>query len=161
MSNDSRITIIKPANAEQLKVACRLYMQQNDNTFMWIEPSTCEKNIVNHWMRQEYIRLIMQGNRIAGFILAAVVSSKHCGRPHMVQEYYCTDLKGTASARAVYLAHDDMLQEARRRRLPFVVSCGSHMDPTFVFARMLEKRGWKRRGHICIYDIDPMGGTRK
>jgi len=145
--------VTKPTSEQQLKFCTDMYIGQNDNSFINLDSQYCYENIIKHWKSLNYIKLIIDNNQIVGFIMASSTVSKHSKDKFIVQEYYCTNLIGFKSARAVKLAHEDLIENAKKNKFKFVISQGSHMDPNHVFTRLLEKFGWDRRGHIAKYAL--------
>jgi len=145
--------IIQPSSEQQLKFCADMYISQNDNSFINLDSQFCYENIIKHWKCLNYIKLIIDNNQIVGFIMANETISKHSRDKFIAQEYYCTNLSGFKSARAVKLSHEDLTEYAKKNKLKFVISQGSHMDPDHTFTRLLEKFGWDRRGHIAKYNI--------
>lgn len=152
--------IRNPISIEELHLCAEIYIAQNDNEFLYIEPSVCKFNIVNQWKMNRYIRVIEHDGKVVGFIAASPNTSKHSTLKQFVQEYYVTNLKGFASARAVIAAHRDMVDYAIKHRYHLVISQGSHMDPEFVFTRILERNGWKRKGHVALKYLTDLPAAR-
>jgi len=145
--------IIQPSSEQQLYFCANMYISQNDSSFISIDAQFCYENIIKHWKSLNYIKIIIDNNQIVGFIMASPSMAKHSKDKFMLQEYYCTNLKGFKSARAVKVAHEDLIEYSKRNKFKFVLSQGSHMDPDHTFTKLLEKFGWQRRGHIAKYNL--------
>jgi hypothetical protein len=145
--------IVSPTSESQLAKCVEMYAALNDYSFINIDTKFCYESIVKHWKTLQYIKLIIDNNQLVGFIMATSAMSKHSKDRYMLQEYYCTNLNGFKSAKAVKLSHNDLVEYAKKNKYKFVYSQGSHMDPEHVFTRLLEKFGWDRRGHIAKYTI--------
>lgn len=138
---------------EQLRECAIMYMSQNDMEFFPIDREKCIQSIISHWKEGSFIRVLVDNNALVGFIMATSGTSKHNYGRHLTQEYYCSNQKGYKAAKAVIVAHEALLAYAKTLPFEFVLSSCSHMDPTFVFSRILEKRGWMRRGYMAIYRL--------
>jgi hypothetical protein len=145
--------LTNPSSEQQLKFCADLYISYNDSSFISIDQQFCYENIIKHWKSLNYIKLIVDNNQIIGFIMASPSMSKHSKDRFMLQEYYCTNAQGFKAAKAVKLAHQDLIEYARKNRFKFVISQSSHMDPDHTFTKLLEKFGWQRRGHIAKYTL--------
>lgn len=140
--------ILQPKSAQELMICADIYIGYN-NDFVQVDRGWAHKQILDYWRQKNYIRVIYHEGQIVGFIAAMYCASKHSPEWRLLQEYYCTNLKGFASAKAVRLAHRDMLEYAKRRGIGLVQSPGSHMDPDNVFVRILERDGWQRSGYLA------------
>jgi hypothetical protein len=145
--------IIQPISEQQLQFCTNMYISQNDPSFISVDIQFCYENIIKHWKSLNYIKLIIDNNQIVGFIMASPLSSKHSRDKFMLQEYYCTNLTGFKAARAVKLAHQDLIEYSKKNKFKFVISQGSHMDENHTFTKLLEKFGWQRRGHVAKYTL--------
>lgn len=141
-----------PQNEAELLLVADIYLKYDDG-FLPVNREVCYENIINHWRRLGYVRIIHHARRVIGFIMASVVTTKHSKEKMLLQEYFCTDLSGFAAAKAVKLAHRDLVQHAANQRIVTVMSCGSHMDPDHTFTRILEREGWKRKGHVALIQL--------
>jgi hypothetical protein len=144
--------ISPPKDEQELRVVADIYLDYDDG-FLPVNREVCHENILLHWKRLGYIRIIHHANRIVGFIAGSPIMTKHSKEKVLLQEYFCTNLTGFAAAKAVKLAHRDMVNYARAQRLFVIMSCGSHMDPDHTFTRILEREGWGRKGHVALLRI--------
>jgi hypothetical protein len=78
------------------------------------------------------------------------------GRPFMhskdrvlSQNYFHSEATGRTAVEAILRGHRLMLDEAKRRRLPWAMS-SSYLDTNKTFLRILEKDGWTIRGGIAM-----------
>lgn len=143
----------KPISDEEVKYCCDLYISQNDPSFFKVNPQICYNNLINHWRSLGYLSVIRKDNRIVAWINANELRSRHSSERFLMQEYYCSILSGFSAAKAVRLAHNDLIQEGLRRKVDYVMSIAGPKDPTCVLTRILEKDGWIRRGHIAKYNL--------
>jgi hypothetical protein len=146
--------VTNPKSEDELAKCVDMYIALNDPTFIKINRDFCIENIVKHWKSLGYIRLLKDNHKIVAWIMAIPAMSKHSREKYLMQEYYCSHLEGFSSVRAIKILHNDLIKYASNNRYNLIVSTGSHMDPTFVFTRILEKQGWNRRGHIATYRIE-------
>ena len=154
------IKIREPYSQEEIILACNIYMAQNDFTFLRIDSATCLQSMMLHWKQLKYIKIIEKDKKIVGFIMASLVTSRHCAAKHVVQDYYCTNLSGISSALAVKHSHRDLLEYAKKMRAAFVISQSSHMDAECIFTKLLEKDGWQRRNYVAIKHLEPIPPRR-
>jgi hypothetical protein len=145
--------IVSPSSESELIFCVDMYASLNDNSFISVDKNFCIENIIKHWKSLNYIRLLKKNNQIVAWLLAVEAVSKHSRQRYLLQEYYCSNLKGIASYKAVVLLHRDLIEYAKTNRFSFVASSGSHLDETFVFSRILEKDGWSRRGYAAKYNL--------
>jgi hypothetical protein len=70
--------------------------------------------------------------------------------PVFYQNYYCSDQTGVLAVRCVKLLHDAMLLEAKRLKLRYCLSSGSHNDEKNTFVRILKSQGWYVKGYMAM-----------
>ena len=140
---------LKPTNEAQLRHCCDIYMAQNDPEFMRVDANSCYQSLIKHWRLNGYVRVIWLKGEIVGFIMASIVPVMYSKEKHLAQEYYCTNLTGFAAAKAVIESHKGLVEVAKMKLIPVVISQGSHMDPENTFTRILERQGWTRRGFVA------------
>jgi hypothetical protein len=142
-----------PLSKEELSICVDMYIKQNDYSFMDADPEVGLKNLFLHWKTGEFIKVLEDKGKVVGWICASMATNYHTTKPFLNQQYYTSILTGFSAAKAVYLLHDELIKEGRKKKLNLVMSCGSHMDPDHTFTKILERRGWLRRGHVAIYKL--------
>jgi len=146
--------IIQPSSEHQLIDCANIYINLNlNNNFVNIDKEYAISCLIKHWRSLNYIKLIVDENEIVGYLLANNGYNKHNKDKFLIQEYYCSNLKGFKSARAVKLSHEDLINYAKQNKFNYVVSQGSYMDENHIFTKLLEKFGWERRGYLAKYVI--------
>jgi hypothetical protein len=140
--------ILQPKSPQELLACADIYISYN-NDFLKVDERWAHKQILDYWRQKNYIRVIWHEGQIVGFIAAIYCASKHSPEYRLLQEYYCTNLKGFSAAKAVRAAHRDMIEYATRRGIGLIQSPGSHMDSDNTFVRILEKDGWERSGYLA------------
>jgi len=141
--------IRKINNLDELKVCVELYIRLNDETFIPADKERSETRILEHLKEGAFLRVAVVDNQIRAWLLARKVQHDHTEEAALQQLYYGSDLSGIKAVRAITLLHDEMVQEAINKRIPRVISSGSHMDDSDVFTRVLERHGWLRRGYMA------------
>jgi len=146
-------------NVKELEYCLDMYYKQNDHSFVKIDKDFCLANITVHWRSKEFFKVLVKDNIIVGFLMATTNKNRHCKESFLLQEYYTSTLKGFGAAKAVYILHDALIEVARKRKISLVVSCGSHLDETNTFTKLLERNGWKRRGYVATFSTKQTFGN--
>lgn len=145
------IKIEKPRSVSDIVTCVDMYLALNDESFIDTDRDTCIKNMIQYSKLGHFIRMAVIDGEIAGWIYARPVIVPHRKKPQMQQCYYASNRTGIMAARLVKILNDCMAKHALAQGIDLVVSAGSHMDEKNTFARILEKDGWQRRGHIAVY----------
>ena len=142
--------LTKPRSVQDLIACVDLYRALNDESFI---PTSREHSLQAITVRARaghFIRVALNdSNEVIAWILCEEIKHPHLGFNVLQQTFFASKERGFKSARAVKLLHEEMVKEAERRRLPMVVSSGSHFDTDFTFTRLLEKFGWRRAGYLA------------
>jgi len=64
--------------------------------------------------------------------------------------YYACDQTGISAYRSIVLLHDEMQKCSLKLPVKYCVSAGSPLDDNNVFAKVLEKNGWSRKGYMAV-----------
>lgn len=152
---------LKEISSEKDIVYCvQSYASANDESFLPVHFETALSYVKNHWLNGAYLRILLKDSKPVGTILAIKgKAASHSNLNALIQNYYWCELQGFSAAKAAIFVHKELEKEAIKRRLPLVISTGSHMDETHQFAKILEKMGWERRGYIALKRLDQ--GTLK
>jgi hypothetical protein len=141
----------KPESIVELRKCVDMYLAQNDETFLPTDKRASYVNIEKHWRTGQFIRVMEDEDEIVGWLVCDVSVSKFAHYRTINQQFYTSIFKGISAAKAVLCAHGEMIKFAEENRIPYCITQGSHMDPTRVMVRILEKRGWQSRGHIAVW----------
>lgn len=145
------MNIRKPVNREELIRCVEIYSALNDEDFIPSNYKASLSSIIKHWKTGEFIRVIEKGDEIIGFITAEVHVLRHCAHKQLEQTYYVTNQQGFTAARAVILAHQELIKYGEEIGVPIITSHCSHLDETRVLCRILQKNGWKVKGHVAVW----------
>jgi hypothetical protein len=137
-------------SSREIRSCVELYMGLNDPSFIPLEFDVCYNNLLTLVKRKKFVRGLFEDDELIAWIYCDVVEHLHLGFPVFQQLYYASDQKGMKAYRCVVRLHEAMLVKARESEFSLAVSSGSHMDPDHVFAKILEKQGWERRGYLCL-----------
>lgn len=144
----------------QLEQCVDMYLGLNDESFLPSSRTASLSALFTKIRTNKFVRAIELENRIIAWIYADVVKLEHTDYKCFQQFYYASDQVGVKAFRCINLLHSEMINEARKLKVKYCVSYGSHMDPSNTFVRILEKSGWKRRGHIAIFEMTG-GGSQE
>jgi len=145
---------MKIRTKEDIHECISMYLSLSDESFLPSDYNSAYKSLFNAVRTKHFVRCIRENNVIVAWIYCEPVQVQHMKEPVFQQIYYCSLSTGRNAVRYVKILHDEMIIEAKKRGLEYCTSTGSHMDPSFVFARILEKNGWQRRGFIAVKHLD-------
>jgi len=135
-----------------------MYLSMND--WLEVDRKASIENFLKLRGSSGYFRCIVDGDgSIAAWSCFMPVVPLHARLPQFQQVYYASDKRGLQAARCVRILHRDAAERAISLGLRTIISQGSHMDEGNVFARLLEKDGWERRGHTALLRL-PRQGAR-
>jgi hypothetical protein len=140
-------------NEEEIRYCIEIYYKVNDHSFLYVDKEYLFENLLAHTKKLGYFKVIEKTGIIRGWLVANETFTKNSRRKILRQEYYFSNFTGYTSAKTVMLLHRDLIEYAKLNKFHSVISEASHLDPTHVFTRILEKDGWVRRGHIAKYDL--------
>lgn len=139
-----------------LKVCLEMYKSINDETFIHVDDTFALKQL------REFTKLpsvhggfylSVEEHRIVGWMAYHVTRSKYGGELQVVQHVCGVAPRGLAGIRVQSELHEELIRRAYLVNAVSVVSSGNPYDTSFVFARVLERQGWKRRGFMAIYEL--------
>jgi hypothetical protein len=131
-----------------------MYLARNDDTFLPADRDIALQNVAMHARLKRFIKCLRGSDgKILAWILCKEIAIIHQRNTTFQQMYFATDLTGVKAYRAISLLHEAMYEFSKKTPAAFCMSGGSHMDPNFVFTRMLEKLGWDRRGYLAVKRI--------
>lgn len=146
------VSEIKTMN--EIKYCVDMYYAQNDFSFLNVDKQLAIKNLETCVRRKKFVRILYKDNIIVSWIYANQLTSQHMSESILLQNYYCSVLKGTSAVRSLKLLHNEMISYAKENKYQICMSNGSHLDENNTFAKILERLGWIRRGYVAIYKID-------
>lgn len=135
---------------QDVKDCVELYAGLNDHSFLEINIDSAYRHLFQIVRKKKFVKAIRENDQIIAWIYADKVSLPHNVSPFLQQMYYASNQSGIKAARCVVTLHNVLLEEAKAKNYNLVMSPGSHLDPNFVFTRILEKNGWERRGYIAL-----------
>jgi hypothetical protein len=143
---------LKQITSEKDLVYCvEAYAKANDESFLPVHFETALNYVRMHLRLGSFLRILVKDSERVGCVLAIKGNAAaHSNLKAMIQNYYWCTLSGFSAARMVVFVHKQIEEEARKHRLPLLVSTGSHMDETNSFIRILANQGWDTRGYIAI-----------
>jgi hypothetical protein len=141
-------------NLKELEFCVDLYLSLNDETFMPACKKSSMKGMKEHLGAGAKLRVLEDDGVIIAWILFKKTRQEHLSESCMQQLYYAASVKGLKAAKAVHLLHNEMEIVAKEMGLKRLISTGSHMDENFVFAKLLERAGWSRRGYLATKWVD-------
>lgn len=134
----------------EIEICVDMYLKYNDYSFLPADRSVAIAKMVLAARRQKFFKIVTDNSRIVAAILADISGNHHSDTKFLSQQYYASELTGVKAFRAIKLTHDALFQQAELLKCDFAASTGSHMDESHVFAKILEKQGWTRRGYLCV-----------
>jgi hypothetical protein len=152
--------ISKIETKEDLQYCVNLYYNLNDHEFLDVDPNICYTSLYKLYKQNNFIRVIRKDDKIIAWLLAIKTQALHMSYPQLQQLYYACDQKGFIAYKCVVLLHEALVEEAKLSNIRFCISQGSHMDPENIFAKILEKQGWDRRGHTAALRLPHSGPQR-
>lgn len=150
----SSATIIAPRTTTDIIACVKIYEDLNDFSFVNMSPAESIRTISAFSRAKKFIRIKIVDNEIVAWILCDVAKPMHQEELQFQQIYYASKRSGIKAYSDVLDLHTEMEKEARIRKIPLLLSTGSHMDETNVFTRILERNGWQRRGYVALKRLD-------
>jgi hypothetical protein len=144
------ITIENP-EYNDLEKCIEIYYNYNDNNFIEVDKNKSILQLREKWKSGEILLIIKNNKEIVGWLLASVNKQPFSKKVFLQQLFYVSNLNGFKSAKAILLSHSELIRIAEKRNVDIVLSTGSFYDESNVFSKILEKRGWNRRGHTAIW----------
>jgi hypothetical protein len=149
--------VIRDAMSQaDLKVCLEMYKDINDESFIHVDDAFALKRIREFTKlscTQGGFYLSVEGHTIVGWMAYHVTSSQYGGERQVVQHVCGVAPKGLHGIRVQLELHEELIRRAYLVNAASVVSSGNPYDTSFVFARVLERQGWKRRGFMAIYEL--------
>lgn len=143
--------VIKPRGVDDITACVDLYMAINEESFLHIDRAYSIKTLSLALQQGRFFRIkLNQEGKVEAWIIAIINRTYHDPEPFLQQIYYCSINKGVKAYRDVVELHTSMEQEALRLNISTIKATGNHSDTSNVYARILEKIGWERRGYLCI-----------
>ena len=136
-----------------IQACVSLYAALNDFSFLNADEAVAYKNLLTAAKKQHFIRVLRENNRIIAWAWFIKTQSLHMKESQYQQHYFASNQTGIKAARCVKLLHRAAIEEAKTLDVAFVISQGSHMDENNIFAKILEKDGWLRRGHTAVFKL--------
>lgn len=139
--------------AQDIRTCVDMYIAKNDEAFLPSSRSAAYSALATHLKLNDFIRILEDDTGIRAWALFKQVRVAYMSEDALQQLYFASDLEGFKAVRAIRILHDAAVEEAERLGLAYVNSQGSHLDEANIFARILEKHGWTRRGHTAVYKL--------
>jgi hypothetical protein len=142
-------------SSKDMEKCVDLYLSLNDETFIPSDRKyalTCMKEYLGTGSK---LKILEEDGEIVGWLLMKKLKMPQYTEPVLQQIYYASILKGFKSARAIVSLHNEMFPVAKAMGIKRVISTGSHMDEKYVFAKILERAGWDRRGYMVTKLVEP------
>lgn len=139
--------LVKQLSRDDVEACVKMYLPHDS----WIKGDyqTSLKNLFIA-SKRAYVRAIKEDNKVIAFLYAEIIQPAHLNYFCLKQMYFCS-IGGISGVKAMFDLHDDLIKYAEEQKVPLVLSPGSHLDEQNKFARLLEKRGWERRGYMAAY----------
>lgn len=152
-------TLIKLKTSEQVLRCIDLYLAQNDETFMTTSRELSYRNLFNKVRLNKFVRAVECDGEILAWLYADAVILEHTDYITVQQMYYGSSQRGALAVRCIKMLHAAMVEYAKSMGANYCTSAGSPYDSENVFAKILEKSGWRRRGYLAVLPL-PHGGAR-
>lgn len=132
----------------EIEECVNMYLSLND----WLDTdfTAAYRKLYQLVKIKKFIRVVEDTEKIIAWIYCDIILPRHHSKVHFQQLYYASNQKGLKAYKCVVLLHQAMLEEAIRLGMPMALSLGSHEDEDNVFAKILEKNGWERRGYAAM-----------
>lgn len=144
------IYLRKAKSREELKQCVDLYSEQEEDELFKIDRLVSLTNLTSQ-SKLEFFRVIMENEKVSGWILAHKTLNQFNGLNELSQQFYTSSFSGLKAVKAVVLAHKEMINYAEACRIPVVTSHASHNDLALVLPRILAKNGWSTRGYFALW----------
>jgi hypothetical protein len=145
------ITLKRDCAKTTLQNCIDIYADYNDNSFIAVNRRKSLLQLTDRVNQGQIFYTIRDSDVIVGWVLAEQLKHPFSTHSFLQQSFYVTSLSGIKAARAVILAHEELIKQAELRGIEIVLSVGSFYDEQNIFTKILEKRGWSRRGHTAIW----------
>lgn len=151
------IAIINPYKLGSVKEiladATRVYLMQNDASFMPADFETAFRSIISRYRQKCFIRIAMENGLVVGFVIADYTPLEYAKEKVMSLRFFATSLKGLKAANLLVKLHDLMVEDAKANDAHLVLSSASYLDTSCKLGRILAYHGWESRGNTSIYKI--------
>ena len=147
---NQRYIVKKPSIAE-LEICVDMYLAMNDETFIPASKVESLKALIQFTRQGQYVKACYHNDELIAWLYAVEGRVSHMNFDVVEQKYYACSKHGVQSFNAIKALHADLVAHAERLRYPMVISQGSPFDKDNVYARILEKNGWERRGFLAVY----------
>lgn len=137
---------------EELEYCVDMYMSQNDISFLPADRDTSIKNLKKAY-RNDFVRVVRDKGVIIAWAWFLRINLPYTDKEFFQQYFYTSNCTGVKAYKCVIMLHEAAEEEAKRLKIRYLISQGSHMDPHCVFAKMLERQGWQRRGHTAVLKL--------
>lgn len=139
-----------------------MYISLAGNDIMPVSRQESLRLFINLARRKKFIKVLRKepSSPIIAWLYADVVKLLHCDYLVFQQMYYASDQSGISAYKCIILLHDEMYEYAKETAARYCISNGSPIDESNVFARSLEKNGWKRK-HFMAYRELPPGAQKQ
>lgn len=132
-----------------------LYLSLSDDTWMTADRATSIRSLMDKVKRKKFVRVLREDSKIIAWIYADLVKLPHTDYVNFQQIYYASAETGVRAFRCVKLLHEAMTEFGETSEAKYYVSPGSPLDDNNVFAKILEKCGWIRKGYMAFRVVGP------
>jgi hypothetical protein len=144
------ITLQKIQSIDEFSTCINIYADYNDDSFIHVDRKKSLLKLREH-SKSGFLYTIKDDGVLVGWLLAERLKHPFSSQSFLQQSFYVTNMRGIKSARAIILAHEELIRLAERFQIEIVLSVGSFYDEQNIFTKVLEKKGWKRRGHTAMW----------
>ena len=145
------IHLQKYKDKKEIIKCIELYANYNDNNFIAVDRKKSALKLEEKILQNHFFFLIKDEEEIVGWVLAEQLKHPFSSHTFLQQTFYMSNLNGIKSARAIVIVHEELIRIAELYKIDIVLTVGSFYDEKNVFTRILEKKGWSRRGHTAIW----------
>ena len=147
MRNSPQLSVRELYSEGDIAYCVDMYRALSDESFLVSDRATAILNLWKLVRMKRFVRCLTRDGVIVAWLYADAVQLLHTTYPVFQQMYYASDQTGTMAVRCITMLHDAMEDYAVEKGFSVITSPGSHMDENFVFARVLARHGWQRRGY--------------
>jgi hypothetical protein len=133
-----RVSLIR--SLQEIDTCVEIYNVRNP---LFIKPDVAKTNFRRALRSGVFARMLLYNEEIIAWIACVRAKQLHMSEPYFNQLYFCSSRFGFQS---VCLLHDDVVKNSP---CDLIMSQGAYFDDKQIFARMLEKHGWNRKGSLC------------